>query len=101
MQELNNCIIDCINRWGRLELHAVKIGQIRRNSLGTDNSLRNLVLTSMNMFDQVPWFDLIDIQRAQRPELCKFTYECEAKGMKSKMDFFLMAKNLTKSVEKT
>ena len=36
---------------------------------------RNLVLTSMDMFD------LIDIQRARHPKLCKLTYESKAKGM--------------------
>ena len=46
-------------------------------------------------------FDLIDIQRIRHPKLCKFMYASKAKGMKSRIDFFLLAKNLTKSVKKT
>ena len=46
-------------------------------------------------------FDLIDIQRIRHPKLCKFTYASKAIGMKSRIDFFLLAKNLTKSVKKT
>ena len=99
MQELNNCIID------KTELTALIVGGDWNCTLSKKDKLggtawaptvyRNLVLTTMDMFD------LIDIQRARHPKLCKFTYESKAKGMKSRIDFFLMAKNLTKSVRKT
>ena len=98
MQELNNCIID------KTELTALIVGGDWNCTLSKKYKLggtawaptvyRNLVLTTMDMFD------LINIQRARHPKLCKFTYESKAKGMKSRMDFFLMAKNLTKSVKK-
>ena len=99
MQELNNCIID------KTELTALIVGGDWNCTLSKKDKLggtawaptvyRNLVLTTMDMYD------LIDIQRARHPKLCKFTYESKAKGMKSRIDFFLMAKNLTKSVKKT
>ena len=54
-----------------------------------------LVLTSMEMFD------LVDIQRVRHPNLRKFSYESKALKMKSRIDFFLVAKSLTKSVKKT
>jgi len=99
MQELDNCLID------KTELTALIVGGDWNCTLSKKDKLggtawaptiyRNLVLTSMVMFD------LIDIQRVRHPKLCKFTYESKAKGMKSRIDFFLMAKNLTKSVKKT
>ena len=99
MQELNNCLID------RTELTALIVGGDRNCTLSKKDKLgrtawaktiyRNLILTSMDMFD------LIDIQKARHPKLCKFTYESKAKGMKSRIDFFLMAKNLTRSAKKT
>ena len=99
MQELNNCISD------KTELTALIVGGDWNCTLSKKDKLggiawaptiyRNLVLTTMDMFD------LIDIQRARHPRLHKFTYESKAKGMKSRIDFFLLAKNLTKSVKKT
>ena len=99
MQELNNCLID------KTELTTLIVGGDWNCTLSKKDKLggtawartiyRNLVITSMDMFD------LIDIQRARQPKLCKFTYESKAKGMKSRIDFFLMAKNLTKNVKKT
>ena len=56
---------------------------------------KNLLMTTMDMFD------LIDIQRIRHPQLCKFTYASKAIGMKSRINFFLLVKNLTKSVKKT
>ena len=46
-------------------------------------------------------FDLVDIQRVRHPKLRKFTYESKSLKMKSRFDFFLVAKNLTRSVKKT
>ena len=56
---------------------------------------RNLLMTPMDIFN------LIDIQRIHHPKLCKFTYASKAIGMKSRIDFFHLAKNLTISVKKT
>ena len=39
-------------------------------------------------------FDLVDIQRMRHPKLRKFTYESKSLKVKSRIDFFLIAKNL-------
>ena len=54
----------------------------------------NLVLTTMDMFD------LVDIQRVHHPKLRKFKKESKSLKVKSRLDFFLVAKNLT-SVKKS
>ena len=99
MQELNNCMID------KTDLSALIVGGdwnctlSKKDKIGgtvwvpTNN--RNLLMTTLDMFD------LIDIQRIRHPKLCKFTYASKAIRMKSRIDFFLLAKNLTKSVKKT
>ena len=46
-------------------------------------------------------FDLVDIQRVRHPNLRKFTYQSKPLNMKSRLDFFLVDKNLTRSVKKT
>jgi len=46
-------------------------------------------------------FDLVDIQRVRHPKLRKFTYESKFLKVKSRIDFFLIAKNLTLSVKNT
>ena len=46
-------------------------------------------------------FDLVDIQRARHPKLRKFTYESKSLKVKSRIDFFLVAKNLILSVKST
>ena len=47
-------------------------------------------------------FHLIDIQRVRHPRLQKFTYKSiKAFKIKSRINFFLIAKHLTKSVKKT
>ena len=96
MQELNNCIID------KTELTTLIVGGdwnctlSRKDKIGgtpwKPTNYSNLVLTTMDMFD------LVDIQRVRHPKLCKFTYESKSLKMKSRLDFFLVAKNLTKSV---
>ena len=45
---------------------------------------RNLVLTTMDIFD------LIDVQRVKHPKLRKYSYESKALKMKSRIDFFLL-----------
>ena len=46
-------------------------------------------------------FDLVDILRLRRPRLQKYTYETEALKVRSRIDFFLVAKNLTRYVKKS
>ena len=99
MQELNNCIID------KTELSTLIVGGdwnctlSKKDKIGgkvwVPTNYRNLLMTTMDMFD------LIDVQRVRHPKLRKFTYESKAIGMKSGIDYFLLAKNLTKGVKKT
>ena len=44
-------------------------------------------------------FDLVDIQRAKHPKLRKYSYESRSLGVKSRIDFLLIAKNLEKYVK--
>ena len=45
-------------------------------------------------------FDLIDIQRIRHPKLRKFTYESKSLRLKSRIDFFLIAKGLTVNIKR-
>ena len=45
--------------------------------------------------------DLVDIQRERHPKLRKYYYESKALKVKSRKDFFLVAKNLTQFVKKS
>ena len=45
--------------------------------------------------------DLVDIQRERHPKLRKYSYESKALKVKSRIDFFLVAKNLTQFVKKS
>ena len=92
MQELNNCIID------KSELTSLIVGGdwnctlSKKDKIGgapwKPSSYRNLIVTTMEMFD------LVDIQRMRHPKLRKFTYESKSLKVKSRIDFFLIAKNL-------
>ena len=44
-------------------------------------------------------FDLVDIQRMRHPKLGKFTYKSKSFKLKSRIDFFLIAKNLSGDVK--
>ena len=55
---------------------------------------RNLSSTTMDIFD------LVDIQRVEHSNTNKYSYESKALKMRSRIDFFLIAKNLTKYVQK-
>ena len=55
----------------------------------------NLISTTMEMFD------FVDIQRERHPKLRKFTYMSKALNLKSRIDFFLIAKDLTVSIKKS
>ena len=46
-------------------------------------------------------FDLIDIQRVRHPKLRKFTYESKSLRLKSRTDFFLIAKDLTVNIKRS
>ena len=93
MQELSNCII------AKTELSALIVGGdwnctlSKRDKIGVTvwapTKYRNLLMTTMDMFD------LIDIQRVRHPKIRKFTYESKAVGVKSRIDYFPLSKNLT------
>ena len=59
------------------------------------SNYRNLILTAMDAFD------LVDIQRLRHPRLQKYSYESKSLKLKSRIDFFLVAKNLTQYVKKS
>ena len=46
-------------------------------------------------------FDLIDIQRVRYPKLRKFTYESKSLRLKSRIDFFLISKDLTVNIKRS
>ena len=46
-------------------------------------------------------FDLIDIQRARYPNLNTYSYVSKALNVKSRLDFILIAKNLSKHIKRT
>ena len=90
MQELNNCIID------KTELTSLIVGGDWNCTLSKKDKIggapwrptiySNLVSMTMEMFD------LVDIQRVRHPKLRKFTYESKSLKVKSRIDFFLVAK---------
>ena len=45
-------------------------------------------------------FDLVDIQRVKHPNINKYSYESKALKMRSRIGFILIAKNLTRYVQK-
>ena len=52
-------------------------------------------------FDDKEIFDLIDIQRARYPNLNTYSYVSKALNVKSRLDFILIAKTLSKFVKST
>ena len=99
LQELNNCIID------KTELTSLIVGGdwnctlTKKDKMGgapwKPTIYSNLISTSMEMFD------LIDIQRIRHPKLRKFTYESKSLRLKSRIDFFLIAKDLSVTIKKS
>ena len=99
LQELNNVLID------KSELSTLIVGGDRNCTLtkkdkvgGTvwkPSNYRNLLLTTMEAFD------LIDIQRVRHPQLRKYSYVSKALKLKSRIDFFLVAQNLTRFVKES
>ena len=99
IQELNSYLID------KAELTALIVGGdwnctlFRKDKEGgtrwRPTSYRNAVLITMDVFD------LIDIQREKYPNVNKYSYLSKALDVKSRIDFLLVAKNLTKYVKKS
>ena len=99
IQELNNFLID------EAELTALIVGGewnctlFRKDKKGgarwKPTSFRNAILITMDVFD------LIDIQREKYPNVNKYSYLSKALDVKSRIDFLLVAKNLTKYVKKS
>ena len=98
LQELNNCLID------KAELTTLIVGGDWNCTLSKSDKIggkpwratnyRNLVLTTMDILD------LIDIQRVKHPKLRKYSYESKTLKVKSRIDFFLVAKHLEQYVKK-
>ena len=99
LQELNNCLID------KSEFSTLIVGGdwnctlTKKDKTGgaiwKPTVYRNLILATMDAFD------LVDIQRLRHPRLQKYSYESKALKVKSRIDFFLVAKNLTRYVKKS
>ena len=97
IQELNRCLID------KSELTTLIVGGDWNCSLSKKDktggapwkatNYRNLILTTMEILD------LVDIQRYKYSKLRKYSYESKSLGVKSRIDFFLIAKNLEKYVK--
>ena len=97
IQELNNCLID------KSELTTLIVGGewnctlSKKDKVGgapwKSTNYRNLILTTMDIFD------IVNIQRVKHPKLRKYSYESKSLGVKSRIDFFLVAKNLQKYVK--
>ena len=98
MQELNCCLVD------KAEITTLIIGGDWNCTLSKKDksggapwrptSYRNSVLITMDIFD------LLDIQRIRHPNVNKISYTSKALKMKSRIDFFLIAKNVSKFVKK-
>ena len=100
LQELNNCIIE------KTELTSLIVGGdwnctlTKKDKMGgapwkPTTRCSNLISTTIELFD------LIDIQRVRHPKLRKFTYESKSLRVKSRIDFFLIAKDLTVYIKKS
>jgi len=94
IQELNNCIID------KSQMTNIIIGgdwnctltkkDKKGGAFSKPTPFGHLLLTTMETFD------LIDIYRARHPNLQLFSYESKSLQVKSRIDFFLVAKSLVK-----
>ena len=98
-QELNNVLMD------KSELSTLIVGGdwnctlAKKDKVGGSDwkpsNYRNLLLTTMEAFD------LVDIQRVRHPQLRKYSYVSKALKLKSRIDFFLVAQNLTRFVKRS
>lgn len=99
LQELNNCIMD------KSELSSLIVGGdwncalTNRDKMGgttwKPTVYGNLILATTDAFD------LIDIHRLRHPRLKQYTYESKALKVRSRIDIFLVAENLTRYVKKS
>ena len=99
IQELNNIIID------KSELTNLIVGgdwnctltkkDKRGGAPWKPSQFSQLLLVTMEIFD------LVDIQRVRHPNLKVYSYVSKALNIKSRLDFFLIAKNLSKHVKNT
>ena len=99
IQELNNVLMD------KSELSTLIVGGdwnctlAKKDKVGGSDwkpsNYRNLLLTTMETSD------LVDIQRVRPPQLRKYSYVSKALKLKSRIDFFLVAQNLTRFVKKS
>ena len=99
IQELNNCIVD------KSKMTNIIIGgdwnctltkkDKKGGAFWKPTHFRNLLLTTMEPFD------LINIYRARHPNLQLFSYKSKSLQVKSRIDFFLVAKSLVKYTQKT
>ena len=76
-----------------MELYLIKEGQ-KGGSQWKPTSYRNSVQATMDCFD------LMDIQRTRHPRINKYSYTSKALGVRSRIYFFLIAKQLTQFVKK-
>ena len=98
IKELNNYLID------KSELTALIVGGdwnctlTKKDKKGglprRPSGFRNSILVTMDIFD------LVDIQRVKYPNVNKYSFKSKALKVRSRIDFFLIAKNLTKYVQK-
>ena len=99
IQELNNCIIEKTELTSLIVEGDWNCTLTKKDKMGgapwKSTVYSNLISTTMEMFD------LVDIQRVRHPKLRKFTYESKAFNLKSRIDFFLIAKDLTTSIKKS
>ena len=99
IQELNNCIIDKSERTTLIVGGDWNCSLSKKDKVGASGApwkptnYRNYILETMDICD------LVDIKRAKHPKLRKYSYESGSLGVKSRMDFFLIAKNLEKYVK--
>ena len=99
LQNLNNCLIDkseisALTAGGDWNCTLSKMDKIG-GTIWKPTNYRNLILTTMDAFD------LVDIQRLRHPRLRKYSYESKSLKLKSRIEFFLVAKNLTQYVKKS
>ena len=97
IQELNWCLIDKSELTTLIVVGDWNYSLSKKDKTGgapwKATDYRNLILTTMEMLD------LVDIQRAKYPKLRKYSYESKSLGVKSRKDFFFIAKNLEKYVK--
>ena len=95
--KINNCISDKAPFAIRdlITLRSSKYIIFDMIILSLPKSILVLVLTTMDILD------LIDIQRVKHPKLRKYSYESKALKVKSRIDFFLVAKHLEQYVKKS